>query len=77
MTTDAVEQSCLSDDDVSELAEGLLSRDRLDAIDAHLADCPSCRALVGEVVKSLLGVARAASDRPDAFALLPVDPAHY
>jgi anti-sigma factor RsiW len=59
----------LDDDELSQLADGVLSIDELREIDAHLAGCKECQEAVAEALRGLAILARA-SDPPSEMSQL-------
>jgi len=69
--------SCLSDEEIAELAEGVLLVGQTPRIVTHLAECGPCRRLVSDAVTSATPRRRSEAPPKDVFRLPDVDPARY
>lgn len=76
MSAPSTSTSCLTDEEIAELAEGVLLSRETPRVVEHLAACPPCRRLVSDVVASAPSRHTGVAPR-DTFTLPDVDPARY
>jgi tetratricopeptide (TPR) repeat protein/bacterioferritin-associated ferredoxin len=70
--------ACLTDEQISEMVEGLLTPEQLSSAEVHLSNCGECRSLVASMMESSVrSTAPAPSALASTFSLQPVDPSHY